>query len=52
MLSTHVIELLKKIALKDKCHKEIGSQKFLRKLNGLDSDQIVLKIIDLIKNGY
>ena len=43
--------LLKKIALKDKCHTDIGSQKFLRKLNGLDSNQIVIKIIDLIKNG-
>jgi len=44
--------LLKKIALKDKCHTDIGSQKFLRKLNGLDSNQIVIKIIDLIKNEY
>ena len=44
--------LLKKIALKDKCHTDIGSQKFLRKLNGLDSNQIVIKIINLIKNGY
>ena len=39
----------KKIALKDLCHKEIGSQNYLRKLNGLDCDSIVREIIKLIK---
>ena len=38
-----------KIALQDRCHKEIGSHNYLRKLNGLDSDSIVKKIIELIK---
>ena len=38
-----------KIALQDRCHKEIGSHNYLRKLNGLDSDSIVKKIIGLIK---
>ena len=39
----------KKIALKDRSHKEIGSHNYLRKLNGLDCDSIVKKIIKLIK---
>ena len=40
--------VLKKIALKDKCHNEIGSQDFLRKLNGLEKDQIIVKIKALL----
>lgn len=40
--------ILKKIALKDKCHNEIGSQDFLRKLNGLEKDQIIVKIKALL----
>ena len=39
----------KKIALKDRCHKEIGSHSYLRKINGLDCDSIVRKIIKLAK---
>ena len=40
----------KKIALKDRCHKEIGSHSYLRKINGLDCDSIVKKIINFIKS--
>ena len=32
----------------DKCHNEIGSQDFLRKLNGLEKDQIIVKIKELL----
>ena len=46
-LSHHIP--LKKIALQDRSHKEIGSQNYLRKLNGLDCDSIVREIIKLIK---
>ena len=43
--------VLKKIALKDKCHNEIGSQDFLRKLNGLEKDQIIVKIKGLLEKN-
>jgi len=39
----------KKIALKDRCHKEIGSHNYLRKLNKLDSDSIAKIILQSIK---
>ena len=43
--------VLKKIALKDKCHNEIGSQDYLRKINGLEKDQILKEIKKLMENN-
>ena len=43
--------VLKKIALKDKCHNEIGSQDYLRKINGLGKDQILIEIKKLLENN-
>ena len=43
--------VLKKIALKDKCHSEIGSQDYLRKINGLGKEQMLVEIKKMVKNN-
>jgi transketolase len=41
---------LKQISLKDKAHKRIGSQEYLRKINGLDKNSLIEKIKEIYKN--
>jgi transketolase len=41
----------KQISLKDKSHKKIGSQDYLRKINGLDKNSLIKKIKEIYKNA-
>jgi len=43
--------LFKRIALDDKCHKTIGSQEYLKNINGLGIDDMAENIINCYNNG-